>query len=253
MPESVLITVNRVSKNFGALQALDAISLDIARGSVTGIVGPSGCGKSTLLHLIAGLILPTSGTVLVTAKDPVVLRGSGDIGFVFQEPALLPWRTVKENVQLPLDLMGKGRRSPSMDILKLLSLVGLSYFAEAYPRELSGGMKRRVSIARALVTRPSLVLMDEPLGELDEILRRRLMLELEQIWLDERTTVLLVTHSVEEAIFLCDRVVALSSRPGRIVTSVEVDVSRPRGSEFFKSNEFRALHEKIIECLLENE
>jgi len=241
------ISIRGVSKSYGRVQALETVSLEVAPSTIVSVVGPSGCGKTTLLHLVAGLIDPSDGVITVGGMSPRELRGLGKIGLIFQDEALLPWRSVAENVRLPLDLLPARATQGSRDIGPLLDLVGLSSFAQALPRQLSGGMRRRVSIARALVTRPAILLLDEPFGALDEPLRQRLMMELEQIWLEEATTALLVTHSVSEAVFLSDRVLVFSAGPGSILASVEISVPRPRGDSFVKSGEYHHFHDQIME------
>ena len=209
--------------------ALENISFSLGAGGFLCVLGPSGCGKSTLLRVIADLIAPSSGTVSVLGRTPREARVDRTLGFVFQDAALLPWRTVLENVQLPLEVGGrrslpKGAPTPR----ELLQLVGLESWEASFPHELSGGMRQRVSIARALLGGPRLLLMDEPFGALDEITRDRLNEELRRIWLETRTTILFVTHSVYEAIYLGETVLVLTANPGRVRVSVEIDLSRDR-------------------------
>ena len=209
--------------------ALENISFSLGVGGFLCVLGPSGCGKSTLLRVIADLIAPSSGTVSVLGRTPREARVDRILGFVFQDAALLPWRTVLENVQLPLEVGGrrslpKGAPTPR----ELLQLVGLESWEASFPHELSGGMRQRVSIARALLGGPRLLLMDEPFGALDEITRDRLNEELRRIWLETRTTILFVTHSVYEAIYLGETVLVLTANPGRVRVSVEIDLSRDR-------------------------
>jgi NitT/TauT family transport system ATP-binding protein len=220
------------------LQALADINLQIAEGELVSLIGPSGCGKSTLLRLIGDLIQPTSGTIEVRGKPATEARRHRDYGMVFQSPVLYDWRTVDRNVQLPLELMKvpKAERNRRSD--ELLGLVGLREFARRYPWELSGGMQQRVSIARALSFRPSILLMDEPFGALDEMTRERLNLELLNIWSQTGTTIVFVTHSIPEAVFLSDRVVIMTPRPGRIEHVVHVDLPRPRTAEVRESDAF---------------
>jgi NitT/TauT family transport system ATP-binding protein len=241
------ISVQAVSKTYGRLHALGELSFQVKARTIVGIVGPSGCGKSTLLHIVAGLLEPTDGAVLIGGVIPSSIRGSGSIGLIFQDEALLPWRTVAGNIRLPLDLSPAARRRGTGEVEKLLSLIGLSSFQQAYPRELSGGMRQRVSIARALVTQPSTLLLDEPFASLDEPLRRRLMIELERIWLDQATTALMVSHSIAEAVFLSDAIIVLSARPGRVIAHIEIDVARPRGYSFLKSPIFHQLCDQVME------
>ena len=209
--------------------ALENISFSLGAGGFLCVLGPSGCGKSTLLRVIADLIAPSSGTVSVLGRTPREARVDRTLGFVFQDAALLPWRTVLENVELPLEVgrrrsLPKGAPTPR----ELLQLVGLESWEASFPHELSGGMRQRVSIARALLGGPRLLLMDEPFGALDEITRDRLNEELRRIWLETRTTILFVTHSVYEAIYLGETVLVLTANPGRVRVSVQIDLSRDR-------------------------
>jgi NitT/TauT family transport system ATP-binding protein len=211
------------------VSALENISFSLGAGGFLCVLGPSGCGKSTLLRVVADLIAPSSGTVSVLGRTPRQARVDRTLGFVFQDAALLPWRTVLENVELPLEVGGrrslpKGAPTPR----ELLQLVGLESWEASFPHELSGGMRQRVSIARALLGGPRLLLMDEPFGSLDEITRDRLNEELRRIWLETRTTILFVTHSVYEAIYLGETVLVLTANPGRVRASVEIDLSRDR-------------------------
>jgi NitT/TauT family transport system ATP-binding protein len=213
------------------LLALSDITLDVAEGEFVSLIGPSGCGKSTLLRLIGDLLQPTSGTVEVHGKPAAEARRHRDYGIIFQSPVLYDWRTVERNVQLPLELMGVSKRERAARSQELLHLVGLQDFARRYPWELSGGMQQRVSIARALSFRPSILLMDEPFGALDALTRDRLHAELESIWTATRKTVVFVTHNVREAVALGDRVLVFSPRPGRIVREFRIDLPRPRSLE----------------------
>ena len=203
--------------------ALDGLDLDVARGEFLSLLGPSGCGKSTALRLIAGLGAPSAGTVQ---------RGAGRLGFVFQEPTLMPWRTVGGNVRLPLQLGGLSRRAAAPLVAEALALVGLAGFARAYPRQLSGGMKMRVSIARAIATRPDLLLMDEPFAALDEITRAQLNDDLLHLWRTQKLTVVFVTHSVSESVYLSNRIVVMAPRPGRVVADLPVQAPAARDEEY---------------------
>lgn len=218
-----LITIEGVRKVFrnGTL-ALDGIDLGIERSAFVSLLGPSGCGKSTLLRIIAGLVEPSAGTI--AGREAL----GGRIGFVFQEPTLMPWATVWENVYLPLRLAGESRSSVADRIGGTLSAVGLEGFERSYPRELSGGMKMRVSIARALVTSPELLLLDEPFAALDEITRFKLNEDLLRLWQAQHWTVVFVTHSVFESAFLSSRVIVMKPRPGRIIADVPIDLGYPR-------------------------
>jgi len=213
------------------VRALQDVSLTIRRRELVSLIGPSGCGKSTLLRLIGDLLSPTSGSLLVNGKTPRQARLARDYGIVFQQPVLYDWRTVEQNVQLPLEVMGVPRPERQARTAQLLDLVGLEEFARRYPWELSGGMQQRVSIARALSFRPSVLLMDEPFGALDEMTRERLNRELLNVWAETETTLVFVTHSIAEAVFLSDRIVVMSPRPGRVETVLTVDLPRPRGPE----------------------
>jgi NitT/TauT family transport system ATP-binding protein len=212
----------------GEMQALAEIDLSIRAGEFVSIVGPSGCGKSTLLMLVAGLIPPTSGAIEVDAR--AVKRAVGNIAIVFQRDVLLDWRTVLANVLLPVEIKKLDPAVHRAKARELLRSVGLAGFEDKYPAELSGGMRQRVAICRALVQDPGLLLMDEPFGALDALTREQMNLDLQRMWLRDRNTVLFITHSIEEAVLLSDRVVVMSSRPGRIADVVSNDLARPRGA-----------------------
>jgi NitT/TauT family transport system ATP-binding protein len=213
------------------LSALAGIDLSVSRGEFVSIIGASGCGKSTLLRIIGGLQEPTAGQVLIERRPPREAQEAKQIGFVFQDSSLLPWRRVIENVRLPLQV-NRLRGSNGDESGRLLELVGLSQFRGYYPHQLSGGMQQRVALARSLVTEPSLLLMDEPFGALDEITRAAMRFELLRVWsagpVERACTVVFVTHSITEAVLLSDRVVVLTPRPGRIAATLEIDLSRPR-------------------------
>ena len=213
------------------VQALGPIDLDVRRGEFVSLVGPSGCGKSTALRLIAGLNAPTSGAVEVAHRSGQA-RAGASIGFVFQEPTLMPWARVRDNVRLPLKLANMPAAEANARVTDALTQVGLAEFADAYPRELSGGMKMRVSLARALVTDPDLLLMDEPFAALDEITRFRLNDDLLSLWRKLRKTVIFVTHSVFESVYLSQRVIVMTARPGRISAEFHIDGVEPRAEEF---------------------
>jgi NitT/TauT family transport system ATP-binding protein len=229
-PNRPLLTLTSISKTFAnGVVAIAGIDLTIRPGEFVSLLGPSGCGKSTLLKLIAGLAAPSTGIIdwPQSAYDAIGTPEPA-LGFVFQEPTLLPWRTVSDNVHLPLLLAGMSKRDASNRIAEALSLVGLSGFAEAYPRQLSGGMKMRVSIARALIKRPTILLMDEPFAALDEITRIRLNDELLELFARQGLTVIFVTHSVYESVYLSNRIVVMSARPGRISADIPIDVNYTR-------------------------
>ena len=224
-------------------QALLPVDLRVAQGEVVTLLGPSGCGKSTLLHMAAGLLRPSEGAVHVGSHQR--------LGFVFQEPTLMPWARVQANVRLPLDLAGVPRELAEPRVQAALKAVGLEGFARARPHELSGGMRMRVSLARCLVTEPSVLLMDEPFGALDEITRARLDSELLQWWAARKWTVLFVTHSIVEAVFLSQRVVVMAARPGRVVAEVAIDAPYPRDPSFRMTPEFNAWAQQLQDLLLQ--
>ena len=209
--------------------ALSGIDLSIARGEFVSLIGPSGCGKSTLLRIIGDLISPTSGTVEVNGKRAAQARRDRDYGMVFQAPVLFDWRTVEDNVKLPLELMGYDGAQRTRRAREMLDLVELGEFYRHHPYQLSGGMQQRVAIARALAFEPAILLMDEPFGALDEMTRERMNQEVLRIWEATGTTIVFVTHSIPEAVFLSSRVVVMSARPGRITDVIDVDLPRPRG------------------------
>ncbi len=236
------IIVENVTKQFGngvnATLALRDVSLTIQPGEFVSLIGPSGCGKSTLLRLIGDLLPPTQGAIHVKDKTPQQARLDRDYGIIFQSPVLYDWRTVAKNVQLPLEIMGVGKIEREKRAQEMLDLVGLTEFRNHYPWQLSGGMQQRVSIARALSFHPTILLMDEPFGALDEMTRERLNLELLNIWSATRTTVLFVTHSISEAVFLSSRVLVMSPRPGRIDQVVPIDLPRPRNVKTREASRF---------------
>ena len=227
------VSVRGVSKRFerGNVLALDTIDLDVRPGEFVSLIGPSGCGKSTLLRVIADLVQPSEGEVLVNGKDAHRARLDRDYGIVFQDAVLYDWRTVARNIALPLEMAGWDRGRRAERVREMLDLVELDGFADHHPWQLSGGMQQRVSIARALSFSPALLLMDEPFGALDEMTRERMNGELLRIWQELGATVVFVTHSIAESVFLSTRVVVMSARPGRIAGIVEIDLPQPRGSE----------------------
>jgi NitT/TauT family transport system ATP-binding protein len=251
-----IITLDRVGKTYtsraGATEALHDVSLAIDRGEFVSLIGPSGCGKSTLLRIVGDLVAPSAGVVTVNGKPPRQARLDRDYGIVFQSPVLYDWRTVEANVRLPLEVMGAPRGEWEPRVRALLRLVGLDGFRRHYPWQLSGGMQQRVAIARALVTNPAILLMDEPFGALDEMTRERLNLELLSLCGETGATVLFVTHSIAEAVFLSSRVVVLSPRPGRIERVVDVDLPRPRSEKTRALPRFFELVTTVREHLVED-
>jgi len=225
-----MIRITDVSRTFhgrqGPVEALADINLEISTGEFVAIVGRSGCGKSTLLRLVAGLLEPTTGEIYVDGE--LVTRPRREVGLVFQKPALLPWRSVIDNVLLPAELLGLNRRDYRKRAMELLEMVDLASFHKRRPYELSGGMQQRVALCRSLLTSPQAMLMDEPFSALDALTRQDLSVQLQKIHMEHRTTILFVTHSIEEAVLLADRVVVLTPRPGRVRTILDVDIPRPR-------------------------
>jgi NitT/TauT family transport system ATP-binding protein len=226
------LSIQHVSKSFTldgrTVPALNDISLELEAGQFGALIGPSGCGKSTLLRMVADVLSPTSGRIEIESAAPRQARLDHQIGFVFQEATLLPWRSVLDNVRLPLEMRGRKAGTPPRSAEDLVQLVGLAGYEHARPSQLSGGMQQRCAIARALVASPKILLLDEPFGALDEVLRYRMNFELLRIRADTRTTALMVTHSIEEAVLMADRIFVFAAKPGRIVETVEVDLPRPR-------------------------
>jgi NitT/TauT family transport system ATP-binding protein len=242
-----LIRLDRVRKEFGRqVLAVEDMSLTINQGDFISFLGPSGCGKSTALKMIAGLLPVTAGTIQIAPPEEKVEQ---DLGFVFQEPTLMPWGTVFDNVWLPLRLAGLSRRAATDRVRAALVEVGLSKFETSYPRELSGGMKMRVSIARAMVTRPRILLMDEPFAALDEMTRTKLNNDVIRLASEHRLTVIFVTHSVFEAVYLSKRIAVMAARPGRVVADLTVAAPWPRAEDFRLSTEFAAEAARVSKVL----
>jgi NitT/TauT family transport system ATP-binding protein len=248
-PARLAVDLRGVVKTYdNGVVALGPIDLDVRRGEFISLLGPSGCGKSTALRLIAGLSAPTSGSVRVASRAAAE-NGRHPIGFVFQEPTLMPWTTVHENVRLPMKLAHVPSSVARARVDAALAQVGLAEFADSYPRELSGGMKMRASLARALVTDPDILLMDEPFAALDEITRFRLNNDLLALWRALRKTVIFVTHSVFESVYLSQRVLVMTSRPGRIAREIAIEAPEPRGEEFRTSADYAGYCRKVSEAL----
>jgi NitT/TauT family transport system ATP-binding protein len=230
---AAVVSLRSVSKQFGAggVVALEDIDLEVQPRDFISLIGPSGCGKSTLLRIVADLIQPTSGDIVVNGKPARQARLDRDYGIVFQDAVLYDWRNVAKNIALPLEMAGWDRRRRERRVQEMLDLVELTGFEKHHPWQLSGGMQQRVSIARALSFSPPLLLMDEPFGALDEMTRERMNNELLRIWQETLSTVVFVTHSIAESVFLSTRVVVMSARPGRIAGVVEIDLPQPRGPE----------------------
>jgi len=245
------VSIRNVTKTFpqGNVTALQDIDLDLRPGEFVSLIGPSGCGKSTLLRVIGDLIQPTSGTVTVNGKPARQARIDRDYGIVFQDAVLFDWRTVSKNISLPLEMLGWDREKRKARVAEMLDLVELKGFGDHFPWQLSGGMQQRASIARAFAFEPALLLMDEPFGALDEMTRERLNLELLSIWQRLRSTVVFVTHSISEAVFLSSRVVVMSPRPGRIAGIVDIDLPDTRSVETREDPRFFALVTEVRELL----
>jgi NitT/TauT family transport system ATP-binding protein len=246
-----VVQLTGVTKTFprGNVTALENIDLELEPGEFVSLIGPSGCGKSTLLRVIGDLIEPTGGSVTVNGKSARQARNDGDYGIVFQDAVLFDWRTVAKNIALPLEMLGWDRDRRRVRVREMLDLVELSAFADHNPWQLSGGMQQRVAIARALAFEPALLLMDEPFGALDEMTRERLNLELLSIWDKAGSTVVFVTHSISEAVFLSNRVVVMSPRPGRIAGIVEIDLPYPRTVETREEPRYFELVTSVRELL----
>jgi NitT/TauT family transport system ATP-binding protein len=248
-----VVSIAGVSKVFdtsaGQTRALEDIDLSIQRDEFVSLIGPSGCGKSTLLRLIGDLTAPTSGTITINGKPARQARLDRDYGIVFQAPVLFDWRTVQANVALPLEVKGTSATDRDRRVQAMLDLVELHDFARHYPYQLSGGMQQRVSIARALALEPSILLMDEPFGALDEMTRERMNAEVQRIWQSTGTTVVFVTHSIPEAVFLSTKVVVMSPRPGRITRVIDIDLPRPRTDDTRETARYFELITEVREAL----
>jgi NitT/TauT family transport system ATP-binding protein len=249
---SVHVALSGVAKSFhrgrAVTHALAAVDLTLGEGQFVAVVGPSGCGKSTLLRLIAGLIAPSAGTIELAGRP--VDGPQTNLGVVFQSPVLLDWRTVLDNVLVQLELRGLPARQYRERALQLLAKVGLAEFADRYPRELSGGMRQRTAIVRALIHDPPFLLMDEPFGALDALTREQMRLDLEALWMETGKTVLFITHSIDEAVLLADRVVVMSERPGRVERDLPITLPRPRGLAARREPQFIAAANAITEIFL---
>ncbi len=249
-----VVRIQGVDKTFSrggrvVTKALEAIDLDVAQGEFISLIGPSGCGKSTLLRIVGDLTSPSAGTVNVNGKTAQQARRDRDYGMVFQAPVLFDWRTVEDNVKLPLEILGWDGPRRTARAREMLELVELSDFLQHHPYQLSGGMQQRVAIARALAFAPAILLMDEPFGALDEMTRERMNSEVLRIWQQTGTTILFVTHSIPEAVFLSSRVVVMSARPGRITRIVDVDLSQPRTEDTRESRRYFELVTEVREAL----
>ena len=240
------LSVKFPDKNGGdPIVALSNVNLEIKQGEFISLLGPSGCGKTTLLRTIADLQEKTSGTISVRGLTPREIRLQKKYGIVFQSPVLYEWRTVRRNVCMPMELLGMQKKDRTARVTKMLELVGLMEFGDKYPHELSGGMQQRVNIARALAIRPEILLMDEPFSALDEFTKEKLHEDLLRIWQKTNKTILFVTHNIQEAVYLSDRVVVLSPHPGRVSAIVDIDLPRPRPIEMKETQEFNALVSKV--------
>ncbi|MEO0990183.1 MAG: ABC transporter ATP-binding protein [Pseudomonadota bacterium] len=243
------ISLSGVGKTFTGrsktVEALRDVTLSCPKGSFTAIIGPSGCGKSTAMRVALGLETPDTGAVQIAGQSAMEAAKAGVTGVAFQDPALLPWRSVLRNIEVPLEVLGQSTKQAQGHIQDLVALIGLKGFENALPGELSGGMRQRVAIARALVTHPQILFMDEPFGALDQILRRQMNLELQRIWEETGSTALLVTHGIDEAVFLADRVVVMQANPGRIVDVIDVPFARPRLPTLFSDPGFHRICDDI--------
>ncbi|HEX5823916.1 MAG TPA: ABC transporter ATP-binding protein [Candidatus Limnocylindrales bacterium] len=253
-PTGPVVRIAGVDKTFSrgdqvVTRALEGIDLEVQRGEFISLIGPSGCGKSTLLRIVGDLTAPSAGTVTVNGKTAAEARRDRDYGMVFQAPVLFDWRTVQDNVELPLEILGWKADRRTARAREMLELVELGDFVRHHPFQLSGGMQQRVAIARALAFAPAILLMDEPFGALDEMTRERMNSEVLRIWEQTGTTILFVTHSIPEAVFLSSRVVVMSPRPGRITTVIDVDLPRPRNEDTRETRRYFELVTAVREAL----
>ncbi|MGR3803197.1 ABC transporter ATP-binding protein [Marinibacterium profundimaris] len=250
-PDGIALT--GVSKTFTGrgkvVEALREVTLACPPGSFTSIIGPSGCGKSTVMRIALGLETADAGEVRVAGQRSLEAARQGITGVAFQDAALLPWRSVRRNVEVPLEVLGRTPRAEAAQVQAMIDLVGLKGYENSLPGELSGGMRQRVAIARALVTHPQVLFMDEPFGALDQILRRQMNVELQRIWADTGSTALLVTHGIDEAVFLSDRVVVMHANPGRIAGVIDVPFDRPRQPPLFSDPAFHKVCDRVAEAL----
>ena len=253
MSEPAAISLQSVSKTYRGrgkvVEALKDMNLECASGSFTALIGPSGCGKSTAMRIALGLEGHDAGEVRIAGQSSANATSRGVTGVAFQDAALLPWRSVAKNVALPLEVLNRDPSKYSTEISHLIELVGLKGYENALPGELSGGMRQRVSIARSLITSPKVLFMDEPFGALDQIRRRQMNVELQRIWSETKSTALLVTHGIDEAVFLADYVAIMRSDPGRVIEIVEIPFDRPRHPDLFSDPKFHALTDKIAKVL----
>jgi NitT/TauT family transport system ATP-binding protein len=244
------VVFEHVDKTFetksGAVEALRDVNFTVERQEFVSIIGPSGCGKSTILRMAADLEVPSNGTVRVHGGPPSEARAQRGFSFMFQDPALLPWRSIESNIGLPLEVAHGSRPDKAKELLKV---VGLEGFGQARPSELSGGMRQRAALARALISNPPLLLMDEPFGALDEITRMRMNEELQKVWMDTNCAVLLITHSVEEAVSLSDMILVMSPSPGTFIDLIKVDLPRPRPHELVDTQEFVDIQSRVRKAL----
>ncbi|WP_121628988.1 ABC transporter ATP-binding protein [Tropicibacter alexandrii] len=245
------ISLDGVCKTFAGrgrvVEALRDVTLSCPKGTFTAIIGPSGCGKSTVMRIALGLESLDAGAVRVAGEPPLEAARDGVTGVAFQDAALLPWRSVRRNIEVPLEVLG--RKPDAAHVQAMIELVGLKGYENSLPGELSGGMRQRVAIARALVTHPQVLFMDEPFGALDQILRRQMNVELQRIWAETGSTALLVTHGIDEAVFLADRVVVMHAAPGRIVDVIDVPFDRPRKPPLFSDPAFHKVCDHVAEVL----